>query len=295
MSWHPILFFYQIADGAVSMNVIYDFGANNGDDIPYYLKKADVVVAIEANPSLAEAIGSRFADEVSDGRLVVENCALVVHDSTVPVPFYVHKENHVLSQFPPPKKEEEEQFDKILVPGRKPSDIVNQYGSPYYIKVDLEHFDQQVLEELFSANIHPTYISAECHDVAVFATLVSRGGYNAFKLVDGPSVSQCYQGLKIKTSTGLTEHSFPHHAAGPFGDDIPGDWMSANKFYHLLSLAGLGWKDVHAFSGAPAAGDDLSALPPKSERTTPIQMPLSILLHLLPNSLWRAFRSFLRG
>jgi len=33
--------------------IIYDFGANTGNDIPYYLKKADVVVAVEANPRFA--------------------------------------------------------------------------------------------------------------------------------------------------------------------------------------------------------------------------------------------------
>jgi hypothetical protein len=32
------------------MKIIYDLGANNGDDIPYYLLKADTVVAVEANP-----------------------------------------------------------------------------------------------------------------------------------------------------------------------------------------------------------------------------------------------------
>jgi hypothetical protein len=34
--------------------VIHDIGANNGDDIPYYLKKADIVVAVEADPVLCD-------------------------------------------------------------------------------------------------------------------------------------------------------------------------------------------------------------------------------------------------
>jgi len=36
--------------------VIYDFGANTGNDIPYYLKKADVVLS---HPLIF--CGSRFA------------------------------------------------------------------------------------------------------------------------------------------------------------------------------------------------------------------------------------------
>jgi hypothetical protein len=54
--------------------VIYDFGSNNSDDIPYYLKKADLVVAVEANPALCNQIRSRFKIEISTGKLVVENC-----------------------------------------------------------------------------------------------------------------------------------------------------------------------------------------------------------------------------
>jgi predicted O-methyltransferase YrrM len=34
--------------------IIYDFGSNNGDDIPYYLLKSDLVIAVEANPALCD-------------------------------------------------------------------------------------------------------------------------------------------------------------------------------------------------------------------------------------------------
>ena len=42
--------------------VIYDFGANNGVDIPYYLLKADLVIAVEANPKLCAQIQDRFSN-----------------------------------------------------------------------------------------------------------------------------------------------------------------------------------------------------------------------------------------
>jgi predicted RNA methylase len=41
--------------------IIYDFGANTGGSIPYYLKKADVVVAVEANPQLCAIMEDKFA------------------------------------------------------------------------------------------------------------------------------------------------------------------------------------------------------------------------------------------
>jgi predicted RNA methylase len=40
--------------------VIYDFGANVGSNLGYYLAKADRVVAVEANPALCRAIEERF-------------------------------------------------------------------------------------------------------------------------------------------------------------------------------------------------------------------------------------------
>jgi len=82
--------------------IIYDFGSNNGDDIPYYLLKADLVVAVEANPALARHIESRFAHEIQEGRLAVENCVLTTCAEPQSVSFYVHNSDHVLSQFPRP-------------------------------------------------------------------------------------------------------------------------------------------------------------------------------------------------
>ena len=36
--------------------VIYDFGASDGRNIPYYLLKSDLVIAVEANPKNCEVI-----------------------------------------------------------------------------------------------------------------------------------------------------------------------------------------------------------------------------------------------
>ena len=81
------------------LRVIYDVGANNGDDIPYYLSKADLVVAIEADPSLAGGLERRFASAIAERRLIVENCVVTVHDGGVDVPFYLHQGLSVLNQF----------------------------------------------------------------------------------------------------------------------------------------------------------------------------------------------------
>jgi hypothetical protein len=73
--------------------IIYDIGSNNGDDIPYYLLKSDMVVSVEANPDLANHIRSKFAKEIDQNRVLVENCVITDNDDMGEVDFYLHKKD----------------------------------------------------------------------------------------------------------------------------------------------------------------------------------------------------------
>jgi FkbM family methyltransferase len=168
--------------------VIYDLGANNGDDVDYYLKKADIVVAVEANPVLCEQMRKRFKSEIKRQQLVIENCVLTVDEENVSVPFYIHKDAHTLSQFPVPQKPEN--FEEVLLPAKTVSQLFSKYGYPYYVKVDLEGYDHIILRTLFENGIFPDYISAESHHIMVFALLATFGGYDQFKVIDGRSVEK---------------------------------------------------------------------------------------------------------
>lgn len=230
--------------------VIYDFGANNGDDIPYYLKKADLVVAVEANPALCRQIEERFAAEMAAGRLRVENCVLVAEGAASEareVWFYLHKRHHVLGQFPEPDASVIRDYERVLLPAQSVMEIVRRHGAPYYIKIDIEGYDESVLKELFRNGVRPPFISAESHSAVVFALLVGMGEYRAFKLVDGGTVAKKYRNQRIGVEGGGQEvYSFPAHSAGPFGDDIGGEWMNADDLFAELAEVGLGWKDIHA-------------------------------------------------
>ncbi len=228
------------------LKIIYDLGANNGDDIPYYLLKAELVIAVEANPLLANNIKERFKLEIVQGKLIVENCVVTIDDNSNSVSFYIHKNNHVLSQFPCPEDHQINSYEKVSLPSKNILQLIKTYGEPYYIKIDIEKYDHIILENLFINNIKPPYISAESHSIDVFALLVSMGKYEAFKLVDGNTVSSRYQNRKINTLHGHQLYSFPFHSAGPFGNDIDGSWINKNNFFRILGFAGLGWKDIHA-------------------------------------------------
>jgi len=227
-----------------SRTIIYDFGSNNGDDIPYYLLKADLVVAVEANPALAKHIESRFAREIHQGRLAVENCVLTAEAGPHAVPFYVHNSEHVLSQLPRPA--EMESFTELLLPAKNVVDVIAAYGKPTYVKIDIEHYDEVILDALFTNDIRPPFISAESHSIEVFALMVTAGKYRSFNLVDGRSVSERYRRHTIRSRDGEQRYSFPYHSAGPFGEDIIGPWRTPDRFFPYLASEGLGWKDIHA-------------------------------------------------
>lgn len=224
--------------------LVYDFGMNNGDDTDYYLAKGHRVVGVEANPALCEACRLRFGAAIGDGHLTILNVALSEAD-TGTIDFYLHRTNHVLSQVQPPAPDRRAAFEAIRVPQRTASAIVREHGAPHYVKIDLEGIDQIVLADLFAHGIRPDFISAESHTVAVFAALVA-AGYRAFNLVDGSSVAQVYGDAEIAGADGPRRHAFPHHSAGPYGEDLRTPWLDADAFFYHLAAERLGWKDIHA-------------------------------------------------
>lgn len=227
--------------------VIYDIGANVGSNIPYYLLKADQVIAVEANPIMANDIRKNYSDAISSGRLVVVDSVLSAENTSAKVNFFVHDANPLLSQFPEPSENLRSQFTKIQVQSISIVELIAQYGCPYYVKIDAEGYDAQLLRAMFAHDIRPPYISAECQDAEVFALMLIMGGYKSFKIIDGARVSNEYAGHCIEAKGGGAEiYSFPTHSAGPFGDDIDGPWHTGNSALLHLARIGLGWTDVHA-------------------------------------------------
>ncbi len=260
--------------------VIYDFGANDGSDISYYLLKAELVVAIEANPILCERIREKFSLEIKQGRVVIENC-VVTSNRTAAADFFIPlagiaglSDHHSTFKDPdmlPEPFKGRHKYQKISLRCARASDIVSAHGKPHYIKIDIEHADAEILAELFKAGHRAKYISAESHSIRVLAELIASGQYNHFKLVEGYSVSNLYQNrlfdlekkrLKKGGKTAKQEAdsssshnssqarhsviSFQFGSAGPFGEDIDGPWLNADELFQKLAVSGLGWKDIHA-------------------------------------------------
>ena len=122
------------------MKIIYDFGACVGGNIPYYLLKSDLVIAIEANPSLVERIKQKFEKEIIQKKLIVLNYLISNKIDENLEDFFVHKTNHYLSRTNPDENKINN-FNKIKLKSKKAIDIIKEFGEPYYIKIDIEGQD----------------------------------------------------------------------------------------------------------------------------------------------------------
>ena len=216
--------------------IIYDLGCHNGSNISYYLLKADLVVVVDANPKLCEIIKYKFQKEIQEKRLIVENFIISHEASGEKKSFYIFEELDVVSTIYPETKlylenKEIKKSDYTEIEGVSKNilDLIYEFGDPFYIKIDLENYDHIILQEIFNNKITPKYISAECHNLEVFNLMTNNAAYNFFKISKSNDVH--LEEYQIKNLSGFKiNYQFPPHSAGPFGEDIKGDWLPKDIF-----------------------------------------------------------------
>jgi FkbM family methyltransferase len=225
--------------------IIYDFGASDGRNIPYYLLKSDLVIAVEANPKSCEIIKKNFSEEINEKKLIIENC-IVSDQNSRNSEFFVHKTNALLSQFPRPNSDLIDNFSKINLESIDVVCLIQKYGEPYYIKIDIEEYDDVILKKIFDNDILPNYISAEAINSEVINLFLNNKNYNSFKLIEGDTIGFLYRNSKIIVNNEKFKYSFHKDSAGPFGNDLYGNWIKKNNFEKLMKFKMHGWRDIHA-------------------------------------------------
>jgi FkbM family methyltransferase len=129
----------------VDPKLIYDVGMHNGDDTAYYLWRGFRVVAIEANPELVATAANRFRCEIEAGSLKILNIGIAAEEGELP--FWVCQTDSRLSSFDRPL----DSFyaaREIRVPCRKFRSILDDFGVPFYLKVDIQGNDFLCIEAL---------------------------------------------------------------------------------------------------------------------------------------------------
>ena len=228
--------------------VIIDFGANKGQNLRYYLSKSDIVVCVEANPKLTNAIKEEFSASIQNKKLFIENVA-VTTETTIEkfIDFYIHKGNDVLSTLVKPKNEND--FISVKIKSKSIITILKKYITKetlfYYAKFDLEGYDALVINSMFEGGFFPINISTEVHSVDSLDSIINSKKYSGFKLQEGSKVSK-YLSLPVTTTNGTQTMKFIAHSAGPMGEDMPGPWLTEKSIKNKIKIEGFGWKDIHA-------------------------------------------------
>lgn len=213
-------------------DLIFDLGMHHGYDSEYYLKKGFRVVAVEANPLLARKAAERLADWVRAGRLIV--CDFGIAEDFGLLDFYVNNKKDDWSSFVPSygMRGDDYSIEKVwCVPLTK---LFEQYGTPYYMKVDIEGHDDVAIAALEKSGCRPRYVSTEV-TVEKFPLRMDRMGYRSFKLV-----SQVWHGRVPPRDPPLegelTTAPVTGFMSGPFGEESYGEWLDIESFRNELLL-----------------------------------------------------------
>ena len=231
---------------------IYDIGFHTGQDSAYYLARGFRVVAIEANPALAEEGAKAFAPEITRGRLILLN--LGIAEAPGRLTFYVNPDKTEFSSFKRNIAERDtDRLQEVDVPTDTFANVIRRHGRAYYAKIDIEGYDRVAVASLRSLWWwqRPRYLSMENgqpHEIEALRNL----GYKRFARVNQAEVplavipSGSREGAQI-------EWTFPYSASGLFGEDLTwstfDEVRAASAAYwsgpHRDPVAN-GWFDVHA-------------------------------------------------
>jgi FkbM family methyltransferase len=218
-------------------DLIFDVGLHHGEDTAYYLAKGYRVVAFEADPKSVAFCRKRFNVEIASNRLTIVEGAITDDPKQKFVTFYVNEGKSVWSTASADWVKSKNRWgSKTSAISASAIDMLkcfHGFGTPYFLKIDVEGVDRHVLQTLAVLPDRPRYLSFES-EKASFDSLVAdlelvhRLGYQRFKVVQQATIP----GRKVTASdrTGSKfSYRFERHASGGFGEEAEGRWVTKEQ------------------------------------------------------------------
>jgi len=257
-------------------------GLYSGDDTHFYLTQGFRVLAIDASPRAIMDAKVRFGTEFNAGALTLLHAAISPSDG--PCPLWICDDFEMWNSCDRAIAARNGlAHHSIEVPGKRFREVLEEYGVPHYLKVDIEGSDHLCLGDLLN-NEPPRFISveAECCGSEVPLSereylrnlcLLHEAGYQRFKLIDQETLAAVSSGetytpdwwRKRAGVRGLLEQTFdcafPVGSTGPWGEAASGEWMEFARaletycawraaFFALKGRATFSfWYDWHASLG----------------------------------------------
>jgi hypothetical protein len=110
--------------------------------------------------------------------------------------------------------------------------LIEDFGTPYYVKIDIEGNDLIALEGLASVSRRPKYVSIESEkdsfrglrrEISVMQSL----GYDSFKIIDQKPIPGQFAPRPSREGKDVV-HRFARDSSGAFGADLAGPWLNAD-------------------------------------------------------------------
>ena len=248
--------------------VIYDFGVHTGMDSLFYLQKGFKVIGVEANPVLVQQIKNKFITYIDTGDYILIDKA-ISDTSNSSITFYINPQKTDWGTiYPTWNRTMNNKFEEVTVDTIMLDKLFNDYGIPYYMKIDIEGADILVLNSLIKLNIKPTYLSIELltpnnygkHarniDYLEILKKVKELGYTKFRIVD-QSKHRSTKCPNPSMEGNYVEFPFTGISSGLFGKDLELTtneisydeivkkytdyfWGGSNDIFHQA-----GWFDIH--------------------------------------------------
>jgi FkbM family methyltransferase len=226
-------------------NLVFDIGLHRGEDSEFYLRKGFYVVGVEANSALCEEVSHRFHAEIKSGQIRIINKA-VAHEPGV-VKFYTNSQCSVLSTINPEWAERNRRngsdSSECEVEATTIAALIAEFGTPYYMKIDVEGSDLLAVEGLAHVTDRPKYLSIESEKDSFRGlrrefSILNSLGYDRFNVVNQPNVVRQRPPNPPKEGR-YVSHQFEFGSSGLFGEELPGPWLTADEaieFYRPIFL-----------------------------------------------------------
>ena len=263
----------------MNRNVIFDVGLHKGEDTAYYLARGYKVVAVEADPKLIEYCQRHFSDYVASGALTIIHGA-ITSASNGTVTFFRNAEVSVwgttVASWANRNARLGAPYSEIEVPVVDLNEVFEEFGCPYYMKIDIEGMDVECLRKLKQISSRPKWISLESEKVSfeLLRTefdLLEALGYHKFLIQQQGDIYKRIVPCDTKEGP-YVKYLFRPGSSGPFGTDLGDQWLSragAEEKYREIFKQYRLFGDSSLMRGLPGGKALLHALSKIARRPLP--------------------------
>lgn len=237
-------------------DLIYDVGMHKAEDTEFYLRKGFRVIAFEADPDLASSCRSRLKEYIERGQLVIVEGAIIDLDieenkNRKTIRFYKNNNMSVLGTVHAGWAERNDELGS-LTSGMIEVNVINfanviqTYGMPHYMKIDIEGCDMVCVNTLKRFSIRPDYVSIESEKTGFegikqeIATLVSLG-YDRFIAVEQSDIALVQSPPNPATEGNYVSHRFEVGSSGLFGSELGSGWKLPDQILSQYRVIQLGY------------------------------------------------------